>query len=299
MSILFESSTPIEYLLRDALTKENLDFQEQYRIYTGGLFSEVQYVADFLLIKNNVRLLVECDGFHYHAGKDKKRKQLERDNWLMNKGYKILHFSTKSLTSNMPKVIQTIKYHLDSPYNSSCVSTTKFSFPYSTQPNLNLVKTNYNYNVILFCYYKQIPVGICVVYKYKYVVNNNWSEERIKICEGVPNDMLETTAIYLALLDLKRPVQLKIYYSGLIYNDKFDVSKKLKPSLRKMLKGNELLRTHTISTSYVGLYEYNRFSKKESQKIIKELKSRCFQICNNEEKINTFPKINYSILCKG
>ena len=266
MSILFESSTPIEYLLRDALTKENLDFQEQYRIYTGGLFSEVKYVADFLLIQNNVRLLVECDGFHYHAGKENKKKQLERYNWLMNKGYKVLHFSTKALTSNMPKVIQTIKYHLNSPYNSSCISAEKSSFPYSTKPNLSLIKTNDNYNVILFCYYKQIPAGICVVYKYKYVVNNNWSEERIKICEGVPNDMLEVTAIYLALLDLKRPVQLKIYYSGLIYNDSFDVSKKLKPSLRKMLKGNELLRTHIISTSYVGLYEYNRFSKKESQK---------------------------------
>ena len=43
MAILFESSTHIEYLIRDALTKENLTFIEQYQLYSGGKFSEVKY----------------------------------------------------------------------------------------------------------------------------------------------------------------------------------------------------------------------------------------------------------------
>ena len=62
MAILFESSTHIEYLLREALTQENLTFQEQYRLYSGGKFSEVKYVADFFLENKGHNLIIECDG---------------------------------------------------------------------------------------------------------------------------------------------------------------------------------------------------------------------------------------------
>ena len=87
MAILFESSTHIEFLLKNALIEEGFEFIEQFRIYEGGIFSEVKYVADFLLINEDIRLIVECDGFFYHSGRDKLKKQMVRDNWLQTRGY--------------------------------------------------------------------------------------------------------------------------------------------------------------------------------------------------------------------
>lgn len=294
MGILFESSTHIEYLLRDALVKEGIEFQEQYRIYSGGKFSEVKFVADFLVTNATCRVIVECDGFHYHAGKDKYRKQILRDEWLTNHGYTVLHFSTNLLKYNMPEVIQTIRLNLNLPYDETKIismQSTSFKPLHNKTPTKKRVET---FDTILFCYYKQMPTGICATYRYKSVTYNKWSEERTKICKNVPEGMLEPTAIYMALLDLKRPVHLQLYYSGTVYHDNYDVSKKLKKSIRQLAKGAELLNQHNISTSYVAFNGNYRFSKKEPQQIMNQLRSRCRQISNNENIANVCPTFDFN-----
>ena len=293
MAILFESSTPIECLVRDALIKENIDFQEQYRIYTGGVFSEVKYVADFFLVNGTKRLIVECDGFRYHAGKNNYKKQLERDSWLKKRGYIVLHFTTKSIVSNMPGVIQTIKYHLNFPSDDSKTIKKEYGSKVVTYDSEKSHNNDF-FDVNLYCYYRQFHNGVCVTYKYKYNSRNICSEERIKLCYNVPEDMLETTAIYLALLDLKHSVRVKIYYSGMLYNDCFNVSKKFRRLIKGLKKGKEILETQSISMAYVGFHGNYRFSKKESQKTMNELRSRCIQISNNIEKHTENLIVEYS-----
>ncbi len=292
MAILFESSTPIEYLMRDALTKENLTFQEQYRLYSGGKFSEVKYVADFFLENKGHKLIVECDGFHYHAGRDKRKKQLERDAWLNQRGYIVLHFSTKSIVSNISAAIQTIKYYLELPCDVSQVIKNSTETTHLVHKK-SRVGDKQLFDVILCCYYRQMLNGVCVTYKYKSIAHNIWSDERIKICQDVPEDMLEVTAIYLALLDLKRTVKLKIYYSGMIYHDNFDVSKKFRSLIKKFERGTEILNTQSISMSYIGFHGDYRHSNKEHQKIMNELRSRCTQISNNVEKQLNVSNVKY------
>ena len=294
MAILFESSTHIEFLLKEALTNAKIAFLEQYRVYEGGSFSEVKYVADFLLTNGAVKLIVECDGVNYHIGKEKMRRQKERDLWLKLKGYTVLHFSTQELKSNMDCVIETIKYHLNYPCDTSK--------GISHENKLNIVSNNYatksdkSYDVILFCYYNQIPDGICVVYKYKSMSYETYSDERKKICKNVPEDMLETTAVYLALLDLKKSVCLKIYYGGTVYKDHFDFAKTFRRKITVLSDGRKILQTHKMSTSHVNFSGDYRFDTSENQKIMNELRSRCLQISNNENKRACINHFEYSKL---
>jgi very-short-patch-repair endonuclease len=292
MAILFESSTHIEYLMREALTKENLTFQEQYRLYSGGKFSEVKYVADFFLENKGHKLIIECDGFHYHAGRDKYKKQLERDQWLNQRGYIVLHFSTNLIVSNISAVIQTIKYNLKLPCDVSQVSKNTANTASFTR-NKSEIKDEQIFDVILCCYYRQMANGICVTYKYKSIAHNLWSDERIKICQDVPEDFLEVTAIYLALLDLKKSVKLKIYYSGMIYHDDFNVSKKFRSLIRNFERGIDILNIHTISMKYIGFHGDYRHSNAEQQKTMNELRSRCTQISNNVEKQSEVSIVKY------
>ena len=172
MGILFESSTPIEFLLKEALIKENLSFYEQYRIGTGGRFSTVKYVADFLIIYEGIRLIVECDGRAYHSNISQKRKQVERDAWLSKRCYKILHFSTEEIKYRMPFVINVIKYTLGM-IDSIPIHKNNNLTPYGYYPKKE-------YTVALFCYYSQLPQGICVSYMYEDKTRSIFSEVRQK-----------------------------------------------------------------------------------------------------------------------
>ena len=276
MAILFESSTYIEELLKKALIKEGLHFEEQYRLYTGGIFSEVKYVADFMLTNNSIRLIVECDGHNYHSADHKQIvKGKERDLWLFKKGYDVVHFSYDELTRNMPQVIYTIKSRLQIPCAPPTASA--INHPHKSTSKLD----DSSYDVHLFCYYKQTPTELCVVYRYQHVSRNIWSEERKIICTSIPDDMLETTAIYLALLDLKKPVRLKILFSGDIFHDNFNVCKKFRTFVKQLNKGAELLDMLEISLSYVGLHGDYRLTANDSKKTMNALRSRCRQIAGN------------------
>lgn len=287
MAILCESSTYIEILLKNALIKEGLQFEEQYRVYTGGKFSEVKYVGDFMLTNGTKRLIVECDGYNYHSSGIQIYNRLERDNWLKRKGYDVIHFSTNQLRTNMPWVIYTIKSRLNIPCSPPAKNTSRRQPP---PPD------NTSYDVFLFCYYKQTPTALNVVYRYKYVTRNIWSEERKIICTNVPPNMLETTAIYLALLDLKRPVRIKIFFNGDIFNDDFNVYRKFKVLLRNLNRGVLLLKTLKISLFYVRLYSDFRDKTNESQKIMRNLRSRCFQLSQNHNNDSAIKFYDYSNL---
>lgn len=274
MAILLESSTHIEYLLRDALKKENLNFEEQYRISTGGAFSDTRYVADFYLNYNGVRLLVECDGKHYHIGRDKDKKRKERDSWLQQKHYVVLHFSTRELEHNMYGVIQTIKHSLKMPADIQRIISQNAKASNSQQ-----FKDD-NVEVFLFCHYIQIPNGICVVYKYKHIPTDKWGAERKKICYNVPENMLETVAFYLALKDLKRPASIKIFYNGYLYNDNYDANLKFRKNIGLLKSGEEIIKSSKIYTKYIFQNENSRRSRKEISRTLWELRSRCTQAAN-------------------
>lgn len=289
MGILFESSTPIEFLMKDALIKENFSFKEQYRIGTGGRFSTVKYVVDFLIIYENIRLIVECDGRTYHSKISQKRAQIERDAWLLKRHYKILHFSTDEIRYKMPFVISTIKYTLGMidaipPYAKSN-SSISYRCPYQEE-----------YTVALYCYYSQIPQGICVTYLYEDKTKNTRSEVRHKKCSDIGSGMAEVVAIYLALLDLKKSVNVQIFYEGQVFNDHFDVNKKIRSKLVFLKKGTELLKKHKFCFAHINLKARHSNSWLQKCEIMRELRKACLSSCKEILNGKEFEGYDYQSL---
>jgi len=274
MGIVFESSTPIEFLLKEALIKENLFFYEQYRIGSGGRFSTVKYVADFLVIHENIRLIVECDGHTYHSNSKQRIKQVKRDAWLLKRSYKVLHFSTEEIRYKMPFVINVIKYNLGI-IDVIPTNVNQNGLLYSKK------QPQKDYEVALFCYYQQIPQGICVTYMYEDKVHNRFSEVRKKQCKNLAPQMAESVAIYMALLDLKRDVSVQIFYAGQVFDDHFDVNKKIRSNLVLLSKGSDLLRRHNFGFTHINLYmKYSKHYPNE-HKIMLNLRNQCLLSCKD------------------
>lgn len=288
MGVLFESSTPIEFLLKEALTKENIPFYEQYRIETGGRFSTVKYVADFLIVYGNVRLIVECDGYTYHSSLSKKRKQIERDAWLLKRHYKVLHFSTEEIKHKMPFVINAIKYKLGMIDRIPTYNTPKFCKQHFQD----------TYPVELICYYSQLPQGVCVSYIYEDKAREICSEIRHKKCMDVAPGMAETTAIYLALLDLKKNVDVHVFYAGEVFNDRFDVNKTIRSKIVCLQGGSELLRKHQLCFTHINLRARQSDSWLKRYERMKTLKEECLSSCKEIVNGKEFEGYAYqSLLC--
>lgn len=287
MAILFESSTLIEFLLKDALCKEGLTFYEQYRIGTGGRFSTTKYVADFLVVHNNIRLIIECDGYTYHSGKSNKEYQVKRDAWLSHLGYKVLHFSTKEVKYNRPFVINAIKYHL------GIIDTIPTSPP-KRYPPFRYAKNNPS--IALMCYYYQLPQGVCIAYMYEEKSKHIFSKIRTKLCSNVAATMAEATAIYLALLDVKKSSNIHVFYDGEVLENHFDVNQTIKNKITVFEKGMELLKTNTFNFTHINLRSKYASSWLKEREIIQKLKDECMMICKKIVNGEEFVGEDYQLL---
>ena len=247
VGILFESSTPIELLLKSELIKQNLTFNEQYRIYSGDRFSQVVYVADFLVTQGAIRLIIECAGYTYHSGKSRMANQIRRDAWLIQRGYRILHFSTNDIKKRMPYVIYSIKEALKPTWIQPQIN--------NKGKSIRTSKTiiNNEYEVSMFCYYAQFSCGVCIVYKFKHNKTHVWSGERKILIVNAPSEMLEVSAIYGALCDLKRVVKIHILFYGHVYHDNMDLIKTFRTKVTRLKEGKRMISENTIHLSFVNM----------------------------------------------
>ena len=68
-----------------------------------------EYIVDFFFRQSMV--IVELDGA-YHAAEEQQEKDKERQDWLEQKGYKILRFSNEQILYDTDNTINEIKKHL-------------------------------------------------------------------------------------------------------------------------------------------------------------------------------------------
>lgn len=90
--------TDIEQIMFDALTKEDIEFVEQFPI--RGKYG---YIADFLLPESNI--IIECDGEQWHE----KLRDNKRDAILRKAGYKILRFTGTEIRTNIQTCLTKIR----------------------------------------------------------------------------------------------------------------------------------------------------------------------------------------------
>lgn len=282
MAILMDSSSSIELLLKTALQKEKLEFKEQQRIYEKGADLHPKYVADFVITSQNTSIIVECDGASYHSSDFDIQRDIERDHWLQNRGYKkVLHFSAYQLRYEMKTVILTIKHHL------GLVNVPKKQLRFRGKTSRQNLIVNVNdptlklHKVTLYYSYIQLKDRVWLVYKFKDNTLNRFSEERMKIFHNVPDKFGSQLAIYTALKDLKKSVELLIYcssswltsYLNKLVETKFESQILLEKTREELSKHNYLckhINTHRDSSYYE--------SPSSERLIIHELQSRCRQL---------------------
>lgn len=174
----FSSDTKIELRLKEALFKEKIPFQEQYRIYQKGDLTP-KYVVDFYIEFNGNDLIVECDGFSYHTSDFDIKRDIRREEWLKQNGYEnIIRFTSTQILNEVQVVIKRIKDKLGIEKYSK--QQLKFNGKKTKKDYVFNVSAQNLHSVILYYYYLQIKDKMIVAYKFHDVTKNAFSDIRIK-----------------------------------------------------------------------------------------------------------------------
>ena len=278
MGFGFSSDTKIELCLRDALIKEKIPFQEQYRIYKKGDFNP-KYVVDFYIEFNQKDLIIECDGFSYHTSDFDVERDIKRERWLKENGYKnILRFTTKQIINEIHIVIRRIKDKLDiEKYSKQQLKFKGKQIRKDYVINVDEVKLH---DVTLYYDYLQINEDVFVAYKFHDVTKNIFSDIRIKRIIKAPLKRGGDAALLLVLRALKSSVKLLVYcqtdFLVRYFNDFEDLSsvkqKELKTILQELRKHNYLFKYINCRRS-ASYYE----TVQDERLILQELKSKVIQ----------------------
>ena len=280
MAILMGSSTPIELLLKEALKKEGLEFKEQQRIYELPGDLQPKYIVDFVVVYQNKSVVVECDGFAYHTSDRDTDRDIRRDNWLKQNGYgTVMHFTAFQLQYEMKKVILNIKQGLG--IVNLPKSKLKFEGKKRQTKQIKNVDEEGLHQVILYYSVKQVNDAVWVVYKYQDKTLNRFSEERIRAFKNVPEKVANELAIYTALKDLKKPVELfgycQVEWLTAYLNRSFKAKKDSCGLLKKI---DAILEHHNYKFQYINTYRSpDYYDRPTATRLIhKELQSRCNQV---------------------
>ena len=281
MAIVFESTTPIEFLLKSALQKEQLNFEEQYRIYEKGNSYHPKYVVDFLVKYQRKSVVVECDGFSFHSSDADIAHDLQRDAWLKQHGYgKVLHFTTFQLKHEINTVLLNIKQEL------GMINVPKSKLKFKGKPvRAHRIRNNPSvlklHSVVLYYSCIQVKDRLWVVYKFQDKTLNRFSEERIKSFYNVPDKTGNELSLYVALMDLKRSVDLLIYCpSDWLTSFQNQIVQARQDPYHLLSQISEKLKPHNYLAKYIntnrGAYYYEK--PNQARFILHELRSRCLQM---------------------
>ena len=284
MAITSSSNSTIEILLKHALEKENIKFEEQYKVYENTSDLSPKYVIDFLVSFGEKSIAVECDGFSYHVSDFDVDNEIMRDRWLQQQGYgKVLHFTTYQLKYEMEKVLLNIKHYL----GMETVPPEKLKFKGKKRRTAHIENVTgiALHEVLLYYSYTQVADKVWIAYKFKDNTLNKFSEERIKLFSNVPEKQGNALSLYIALSDLKKSTKLTVYcLSGWLtsyFNQLIPAKDKKDAFLLKKI--DTILNNHNYIFRYLNTYrepEYY-YDPSEERLIVYELHNRCLQLRNN------------------
>lgn len=100
--IQFKGETSIEKIVKDYLTKHNIDFDQE--VCFG------KYHADFQLKGTNI--LIECDGSYWHSIPGAKEKDIKKDKVLKAKGYEVYRLSEEEIKASNGECLSKVFAHL-------------------------------------------------------------------------------------------------------------------------------------------------------------------------------------------
>ena len=92
----FKGKTSIEKIMRRALKRTGIDFEQEVRV---GI-----YYVDFLL--KGVKTVIECDGDYWHSIPSAAMKDSRKDKFLNQNGYRVYRFRESEIKSSAEECIQ-------------------------------------------------------------------------------------------------------------------------------------------------------------------------------------------------
>ena len=270
MGFGFTSNNGIELMLKQALLKEGISFQEQYRIYQKGDYTNPRYVADFYLTHGDRSLIVECDGFSFHSSD----KDIERD--------------------------ITVILNIKNALGIEKVERRRLKFKgkrIRKSPILNLDdKSLHEVNV----YYDHVVRGseMIVSYRFADVTKNYVSEIKKRVVHNVPIKMDGDVALLTVLKDLRKSAQLMIYCQSEFLTDHFNffASENQNEILKKIA---EILHKNNYLFKYINCTRDDSYYQNiQTERIyLRELHSYCMQYFAQKSRLESqTPSMDFSDL---
>jgi len=144
------------------------------------------------------------------------------------------------------------------------------------------------YDVTLYLCYYYTYNKLFVTYKFKENYKDIYSEERQKIILNTPEHMVESTAISIALNDIKRKVSIEIKYCGKIFNKRNNIRRQLLLFKKTKEKYNRIYLKY-MNIIYYSTKELN-FNKQYL--IIANLRRHCLAMPRQADKKYEIIKYN-------
>ncbi len=139
------------------------------------------------------------------------------------------------------------------------------------------------------------PVGMT---RDKISTKDYWSEDRIKVFYNCPENRSNTLAIFSALSDLKKSVQITIYCPSHWFVKYYGYVHSVEETSQDLLD-----RITLLLNNHNYLFQYYKLNDKPSGKdfsstssIIRPLRSRCRQIANSDDGKIDYTPVDYSEL---
>ena len=104
INFLFNDS-PLENLLWNRLMEIGVPSERQFEVVVGP----ARYKLDFAVFCKERSIALECDGDAIHMRRSAVESDKRRSNILQSRGWSILHFTTKELTTNMAHTLSVVQ----------------------------------------------------------------------------------------------------------------------------------------------------------------------------------------------
>ena len=95
-----KEGTYIEMKIEQLLQKEGIQYVKQFKLGKRFLF-------DFHI--NNTKLLIECDGEYWHSLPKRIKLDKEKDEYAIERGYKVIRLKEKEINENLENCKMIIK----------------------------------------------------------------------------------------------------------------------------------------------------------------------------------------------
>ena len=98
-----QTNTKIEKSMKSILIENKINFIQEFNF-------DDRFCCDFAIPEKQI--IIECDGDYWHNKKDIKKRDMQKNEYVISKGWKILRFWEHEINSDIDSCVNKIKFEL-------------------------------------------------------------------------------------------------------------------------------------------------------------------------------------------